>query len=137
MINSRNIEHLTPTVRTMAVNLIKACDLDGIDIIITSTYRDFESQLALYNQGRCTPGRIVTNAKPGHSYHNWRCAFDVVPIINGKAIWNDDTLWNRIGKIGEECGLEWAGRWKTFKEKVHFQYTNGLKIADLLAGKTI
>lgn len=136
-ISSRSIEYLIPMVRSMAEHMIKACALEDIDIIVTSTYRDNESQLALYNQGRSLPGRVVTNAKPGHSYHNWRCAFDVVPIVGGKAIWNDMNLWYRIGQIGEACGLEWAGRWKMMKESAHFQYTNGLSISDLMAGKTI
>jgi len=31
--------------------------------------------------------------------------------------------------------LAWAGHWKTFKEFPHFQWTGGLKIADLQAGR--
>lgn len=137
MINSRSLEYLLPVVRTRAEHLIKACALENIDIIITSTFRDHASQQALYNQGRSAAGKIVTNAKPGYSFHNWQCAFDVVPIILGKAVWNNGALWLEIGEIGEACGLEWAGRWKTFKESAHFQYTNGLTIHDLIKGKKI
>jgi peptidoglycan L-alanyl-D-glutamate endopeptidase CwlK len=43
----------------------------------------------------------------------------------------------QIGKIGESCGLEWAGNWKTFKEFPHFQYTGGLTIAQLQQGAKI
>ena len=137
MINSRSIKDLLPIVQNKVKHLIQESKNKGIDLIITSTYRDHMSQQVLYNQGRTIPGKIVTNAKPGYSYHNWKCAFDVVPIINGKAIWNDTILWNNIGELGESCGLEWAGRWKNFKELAHFQYTGGLSIFDLIAGKTI
>lgn len=153
MINSRRIEDLHPTVAAMAFNLLSKCKQAGIDIIITSTYRDHESQAALYAQGRTAPGRKVTNARPGQSWHNWRLAFDVVPLRNGKPVWgtagngidNDPTdddrddleLWQRVGAIGESVGLEWAGRWTSFREFPHFQYTGGLTLADMQAGKTL
>ena len=137
MINSRNIHDLHPAVRAMAQNMIDACQSVGITLLVTSTYRDHASQQALYDQGRTTPGAKVTNARPGQSWHNWRCAFDVVPLVHGKAVWDDQELWNKIGEIGEACGLEWAGRWKSFKEMPHFQYTAGLTLADFQAGKTL
>lgn len=139
MINSRKIEDLHPTVQAKARAFEAACDAEGIDILFTSTYRDKESQNALYAQGRTVRGKIVTNAKGGQSFHNWRVAFDIVPLRNGKAVWSttgeDGKLWAKIGAIGERCGLEWAGRWKTFKEMAHFQYTEGLMLKDFQAGR--
>jgi peptidoglycan L-alanyl-D-glutamate endopeptidase CwlK len=139
MKNSRSLDDLLPSVRRRAQAFLDACKAQGIDILITSTYRDLESQTALYAQGRTAPGNIVTNAKAGQSYHNWHVAFDIVPLRNGKPVWNtsgaDGALWERIGKIGESAGLEWAGRWKTFREFPHFQYTGGLTLAQLAAGK--
>lgn len=141
MINSRSLDELLPVVAEKVNAFIQLCADEGIDLLVTSTYRDSESQTALYNQGRTTPGKVVTNAKAGQSWHNWRCAVDVVPIRNGKPVWNttgpDGVLWNRIGELGEQAGLEWAGRWKSFKELAHFQYTGGLTIKDLQAGKEI
>lgn len=136
MINSRKLEDLHPKVKTLCEAFIKACDKQGIDVIITSTYRDAESQNALYAQGRTLPGKIVTNAKAGQSFHNWRVAFDFVPVVNGKAQWNDVATFNKCGQIAENLGLEWAGRWTKFKELAHCQYTNGLRLADFQAGKT-
>jgi peptidoglycan L-alanyl-D-glutamate endopeptidase CwlK len=137
MINSRDIAELHPTVRKMAEEFIAKCKAAGIDVLITSTYRDNESQNALYAQGRTKKGAKVTNAKGGQSYHNWRVAFDFVPIVNGKADWNNLKTFERCGVIGESCGLEWAGRWKSFKEYAHLQYTGGLKLADFQSGKTL
>lgn len=123
MINSRNIDDLLPGVAAMCRRFIEKCKESGIEILITSTYRDMESQTALYEQGRSKPGRIVTNAKCGQSFHNYRCAFDFVPLVNGKAQWDDIQLITKCGEIGESVGLTWAGRWMTFKELLHFQYS--------------
>lgn len=137
MINSRNLDDLLPKVKTLAQAFINECANQKIDVLITSTYRDIESQNALYDQGRNTKGKIVTNAKGGQSFHNWKCAFDFVPIVNGKAQWNDFATFKRCGAIAKKNGLEWAGDWKTFPELAHCQYTGGLTISDLQNGKKI
>ena len=137
MINSRNLDDLAPPVKQRAEAFIASAKAKGIDLLVTSTYRDSESQDALYAQGRTTPGNVVTRAKAGQSWHNWRCALDVVPIVNGKAIWDDQAMWKQVGEIGKSCGLEWAGDWKTFKESPHFQYTGGLTLAQLQQGAKI
>lgn len=139
---SRRIEDLVPAVQQRAQALVKAAKDAGIDLLVTSTYRSNEEQAALYAQGRIKPGAIVTNARPGDSYHNWRCAFDVVPLRNGKPVWGtsgpDGDLWRKIGEMGEAVGLEWAGRWTgKLREMAHFQYTGGLTLAQLKAGKEI
>lgn len=135
MVNSRSLTDLLPVVQKKARALISAAKAEGIDLLVTSTYRDAECQDALYAQGRTKPGRKVTNARGGQSWHQFRVAFDVVPLVNGKAVWNDQRLWKRIGELGESVGLEWAGRWKTFPESPHFQFTGGLTMADLKKGK--
>lgn len=136
MKNSRKIEDLHPTVQRMCREFIEKCKASGIDVIITSTYRDAESQNALYAIGRTTPGKTVTDAKAGQSFHNYRCAFDFCPIVAGKPMWNDGNLFNTCGRIAKTCGLEWAGDWTRRKEKAHCQYTGGLSLSELKAGKT-
>ena len=138
MINSRNLSDLLPQVQVRAEKMIEICKAADIDLLVTSTYRDNESQDALYAQGRTKPGNIVTKAKGGMSFHNYRCAFDVVPIVNGKPNWKDsDPVWQKIGQAGKQVGLEWAGEWKTFKETAHFQYTGGKTLKQLQAGEKI
>jgi peptidoglycan L-alanyl-D-glutamate endopeptidase CwlK len=133
MINSRNIADLHPKVQVLCKKFIAACEAEGIDVLITSTYRDGESQDALYAQGRTKPGNKVTNAKAGQSFHNWKVAFDFVPLVNGKAQWNDLDTFTRCGELAEQVGLEWAGRWKNFKELAHCQQAFGLSISDFKA----
>lgn len=138
MISSRDLMELFPAVRARAEKFIAACKAEDITLLVTCTYRDFSAQDALYAQGRTTKGARVTNAKGGQSYHNYRVALDVVPLRNGKPVWNtsgaDGLLWKRIGAIGKSFGFEWAGDWKTFKEFPHFQYTGGLTLAQLKSG---
>lgn len=146
MINSRSLQDLNPQVRRLTERFIEECKAANIDVIITSTYRDNESQSALYAIGRTVKGadvipvirpmgRTVTKARAGQSFHNYKCAFDFCPVVNGKAQWNDAKLFARCGEIAEKVGLEWAGRWKSFSEAAHCQYTGGLTLADLQAGK--
>ena len=140
MINSRSLSELHPVCKEKAEKFLSLAKDNGIDLLVTSTYRDNESQAALFAQGRTKPGMIVTNARPGQSWHNWRCAFDVVPIRNGKPVWNttgpDGDLWRKVGEFGESVGFEWAGRWTgKLREFAHFQYTGGLTLADLQSGK--
>jgi peptidoglycan L-alanyl-D-glutamate endopeptidase CwlK len=138
MINSRDLNELLPVVKAKAEAFIEACKQNDIDLLVTSTYRDIESQNELYAQGRTKDGKIVTNAKGGESFHNYRCALDVVPLVAGKPDWDGShPIWKKVAEIGESIGLEWAGNWKSFKEQAHFQFTNGLTLSDLKAGKKI
>lgn len=141
MLNSRNIDDLHPTVAEKCRAFLTRCHIEDQEIIITSTYRDAESQDALYARGRTAPGPRVTNAPAGKSFHNWRVAFDIVPVRNGKPVWgtagDDLKLWQSLGAFGESVGLEWAGRWAHFREYPHFQYTGGLTLADFAAGRTL
>lgn len=129
MISSRKIEDLHPIVAAKCRAHIAACAAEGIDLLITSTYRDGAEQDRLYAIGRTTPGRKVTNARAGQSFHNYRLAYDIVPLRHGKPVWGttgeDGKLWERIGALGEAQDLEWAGRWSRFREFAHFQYTGG------------
>lgn len=137
MINSRDPLELLPHVADKLHKFVDACEEQGIDVLITSTYRDDESQAEIFARGRTAPGPRVTNAAPGRSMHNHRVAFDFVPIVNGKCVWNDDHLWAQCGMIGEKLGLEWGGSWQSFPDKPHMQDTGGKTIAQFLADRAL
>jgi peptidoglycan LD-endopeptidase CwlK len=84
--SSRSIDDLIMPVRIMALELVFRCKLAGIELLVTCTYRSPQDQEALYAQGRTKPGAIVTNAHAGESSHQYRIAFDVVPLRNGKPV---------------------------------------------------
>lgn len=138
---SRSLDDLHPIVAEKARAHIAACKAEGIDLLITCTYRDPAEQARLYAQGRTAPGKIVTNAKPGQSFHEYRVAYDFVPMRAGKPVWGtsgeDGKLWQRVGELAEAQGLEWAGRWPRFKEMAHAQFTGGFKLAHFQAGGSL
>lgn len=134
MIASRRIEDLRPRTQAKAALFKAKCAERGIDVIFTATFRDAESQDALYAQGRTAPGKIVTQVRGGYSFHNFAVAVDFVPVVGGKAVWDDDELWERCGAIAEECGLEWGGNWEHFKDRPHLQDTGGYTIEQYRAG---
>ena len=128
--SSRKLTDLHPQMQSMVTRFLANARAAGIDLLVTCTHRSNEEQAALYAIGRTKPGRIVTNAKPGRSTHNntlngkpAALAVDVVPLRDGKPVWSaSDPVWKRVGEIGEKVGLEWAGRWTTFREFPHFQH---------------
>lgn len=139
---SRSLEDLQPEVKAVMISFISRCEMEipGLRMIVCCTLRPKEVQDALYLIGRrnIPNEKIVTNCKGGDSYHQYGVAADFFPTIGGKPILfeNDgdevsDPIWQKIGSIGEECGLEWAGRWKHNREAPHFQYTGGRTIAQL------
>ena len=89
MMNSRKINDLDPEAAVICNQQLALCHEKGIELIVTSTWRDFEAQAALYEIGRSvqTERRVVTNARAGQSWHNFKCAWDVVPVVSGKPVW--------------------------------------------------
>lgn len=85
----------------------------GIQLRIVQALRTIAEQNALYNQGRTTPGNIVTNARGGSSYHNYALAIDVVIVKEGRAVWS--ILPREVVQIGERLGFEWEGIGKALK----------------------
>lgn len=124
-----HLTRLQPTFRKKVAALLAEAHKQGIDLRITSSERTCEEQNTLYNQGRSTPGQVVTNAPCGKSSHNYRLAVDVVEYKNGKPLW-DNPRWEYIGKLGERIGLEWGGRWKSIVDKPHFQDLQGKSISE-------
>ena len=96
---------------------------EGIDVRIVSGYRSWEDQDALFAQGRDTPGKIVTRAKAGQSWHNFGLAADIQVRPAGEAAWRSPT--STEAAVAEGFGLEWGGRWKYFCDPPHFQFTQG------------
>lgn len=111
------------------------------------TLRTFAEQDALFAQGRSKPGKIVTKAKGGQSYHNYGLAIDIVLLVdkdhNGsfetaawdtKSDFDGDKVadWMEIVGVfkrhGWEAGIDWH-----FKDPPHFQKTFGKSVNELLA----
>lgn len=137
---SRSLSDLTPAAREKCMKWVDACKKEaGIDVLVYCTFRPMKEQDALFQVGRTVPGENVTKAKPmgdtvtdaraGDSFHQYRVAWDAVPLANGKPQWGNKEAYKRMGAIAEGLGIEWAGNWKSFKETAHFQFNDGMTLA--------
>lgn len=98
--------------------------LRGTFWIPTSGLRSPSQQQKLYDQGRSEESkkrgeRIVTNAHPGDSAHNWGCASDWVcldPSFPPTKIYDLSDWKIYVGAV-EEVGLTWGGDWNGNKKK--------------------
>ncbi|CAH0305470.1 peptidoglycan-binding protein [Priestia megaterium] len=130
------LSKIHPTLADKARQLIAKAHEEGIDLVVTQGLRTIAEQNALYAQGRTAPGKIVTKAKGGSSYHNFGLAFDIaVRKENGEIDWDSTKLYSRVGQLGKSIGLEWGGDFKSIRDTPHFQLTFGLTLSQLRAGK--
>lgn len=124
---------ILPLVTRQAQEVIDDMAMLGHPVRIVEGYRTLERQAELYAQGRTKAGNIVTNAKPGESYHNWGVAVDFVFKHEGYNA--KEELWTTLGLIIEKHGFSWGGRWKNFPDRPHAELTMGYTINDFQQGK--
>ncbi len=122
-------EALHPYMAVLGNKLLEKCKEKGIDVRIAETYRTRTKQAEYYGMG---PG--FTASAAGQSKHQFGLAMDVVPFVNGAAVWDNKVLFDKIGKIGEELGFRWGGRWKKPYDPGHFEWTGGLTAEQLKTG---
>jgi peptidoglycan LD-endopeptidase CwlK len=145
MLTKRTIENLAglhPRFRLVAEDFVAAVNEalapKGVTAEVLSGLRSWQQQAALYAQGRTKPGKIVTKAAPGSSWHNYGVAIDLglfkggVYLDEKSPAQADKLYYGVIRAIAiERYGLECAMDWKSFTETPHFQKTYGNKLADL------
>jgi len=93
--------------------------------------RDEATQRQLMQQGR---------SKTMNSRHLHGTALDLIPIVNGRPIAEDNPGYGAINdammRASTELGvpLEWGGNWKSFVDKPHYQLAKTQNPATLPAG---
>jgi len=131
MIN-RSLEVLTPEMKEKAEKMLYRLTQKGLLVMISETLRTLDIQEAYMAQGRDTLENVnKLRVKAGlwkiiesenerkitwtmKSKHLDGKAIDIVPLTpEGRAWWTaPPAIWEAIGKVGEEVGLNWGGRWK-------------------------
>ena len=119
----RGVERLHPELIPICEAFQARCRAAGLPVLITETLRTQSEQDALYAQGRTKPGLIITNAPYPRSPHCWGVAFDFCRNVKGREYDDSDGFFTKCGMIGEELGLTWGGRWKSFPDKPHLELT--------------
>jgi peptidoglycan L-alanyl-D-glutamate endopeptidase CwlK len=100
-------------------------DALGFIIRVDQGLRTWPQQAALYAQGRTQPGKVVTYAQPGYSWHNYALALDFVPMVSGEPIWDrTNPAYAKTIEIAESLGLVSGSRWPDPKTDFpHLQLT--------------
>lgn len=147
-ITIKRIEKLAPELRAEAKLIYKEiCEaLKGRAICrFSHTLRTNAEQNELFAIGRTKPGKKVTNARGGQSWHNYGRAIDIVLLVdrdkNGtfeSASWETNVDfdgdgkadWQEVVAIFKRYGWEHGGDWH-FKDMPHFQKTDGKTIAQM------
>lgn len=146
MTDSRRLEDLHPHVADLCRRHQAACTAAGIPFTVTFTLRSMATQAALYAQGRTKPGKIVTNARPGYSFHNFGLAYDGTPTsLLALPNWGDtpahqaetNRIWALYGRLARELGLRWGGDFTSIKDRPHCEWSGTLTLAQLRAGQTV
>ena len=136
--SSKDLDSLLPEVAEAAKRAKANWEKAGFKVLITQTYRSPKEQEQLYLKGR--QGKLgekpVTNARAWQSYHQFRLAIDIVPLLRGQPIWNprtneEWTIWNGVAAFLKSEGFSWSKEWKNFVELAHFQWGTEISLTDL------
>lgn len=99
----------------------------GLKWVITSARRTMAEQQHLFEQGRTAPGKVVTNARPGSSPHNFGLAVDLAPI-NPKTgdVWWDAPRpkWKAMADTALSMGLVAGYYFKSIFDGPHIEDPN-------------
>lgn len=110
----------------------------GLKWVITSARRTMAEQQHLYDQGRSAPGKVVTNARPGSSAHNFGLAVDLAPLNQRGDIWWDAPRpkWKSMADTAQQMGLVAGFYFKSIFDAPHVEAPNWREVRALWqAGK--
>ncbi len=131
-ISQSRLSEVCPELARRVSQLAGLLETEGITIRVTQGLRSWDQQAELYAKGRDADGNvvnhslIVTNAPPGHSFHNFGLAVDVVPddpsLAGFQADWNTlHPAWKRIIAIAPSSGLLDGASFRSFPDWPHLQ----------------
>lgn len=127
--SAKNIRTMLPEAQVVVRDWLleqampAAKELGYVVKVICGT-RSWKEQEELYAKGRTAPGPRVTNAKAGSSWHNYGVAFDIGLFTASGGYVTDGKVYEKFGKLaGAPVGCEWGGKWFSFKDFPHYQWT--------------
>lgn len=113
----RDREELSAQAKKACALFMEECKRQGLNVLITETYRSQERQNYLYEQGRTRPGQVVTWTRK--SNHTGRNAWDICKNVKGQE-YSDSSFFKKAGTIAKELGITWGGVWST-PDTPHFE----------------
>ncbi len=113
----RNIDLLEPVTRAAVAAIIVDAAAEGINLMVTETYRSPVRQQELFAQGSTQLKEV--------GVHGYGLACDFCKLVDGKASWAGDwTFLCRLAvKHGMICGYDWGHPEKphSFRDSDHVQ----------------
>lgn len=117
--SEKNLATLEPVVAKIGREHLRRLAALGLSFKVTSGRRTQAEQDALYAKGRTAPGPKVTWTRK--SRHLTGRAYDLTLFSGKNPVW-DSKHYDTAGRIGEELGMTWGGRWKGGKtDRPHFE----------------
>lgn len=121
----RKIDTLEPAFKLKIEELIKQVEkVTGRKWGISDGRRTMAQQKAIYAQGRTAPGKVVSNAPPGSSAHNFGLAADIWPLTaDGEDFeWGaPDKLFKVMADIARKLGLTAGYYFKSIHDAPHVE----------------
>lgn len=118
---SNSIETLTPDTRDRAQAFLRAAKAHGFELTVASTLRSCADQ-GMSTAPIIVQGMAIKRAAGCRSWHVWGRAFDV--LLKDPS----PQRYEELGKLGEDLGLVWGGRFVANPDPIHFEYHPGLDI---------
>lgn len=148
-VSIERVKLLHPAIRdevAKAIEYVETGFNDTMCIRVVQGLRTIEEQNALYAQGRTAPGKIVTNAKGGKSYHNYGLAIDFAIMYDmdknktyEKLSWDifydhdkdGKRDWMEVVDFFKSIGYKYGGDWKSLKDYPHLEKSFGFTVMQL------
>lgn len=144
--NQLILNEVHPALRYKLMLVLDILEFRGEDVLLYEGNRTNAEQQIEWQKGRDENGNVVgttvTNAKPGYSLHNYGLAVDFAPVgpLGIELSKRNNLEWTAIGRyeaiafVAAENGLESGAFWRTV-DRPHLQFTGGLTLAQIRAGK--
>lgn len=120
------LETLEPDFKGQITSLLARAEAaTGRKWGISDGRRTMAQQAAIYAQGRTKPGKVVSNAPPGSSAHNFGLAADLWPLTaDGKDFdWSAPKItFKKMADIAKEMGLTAGYYFKTIFDAPHVEH---------------
>jgi peptidoglycan L-alanyl-D-glutamate endopeptidase CwlK len=118
----KNYQGLNPGFLAEFLMITQKLDLESFTVI--EGLRSYSEQTKLWNQGRTTRGRIVTNAKAGYSMHNFGEALDFALFDSRGLYITDNDRYDAVAaqiRGKDSAGVLEFGAYWNFKDSPHIQ----------------
>jgi peptidoglycan L-alanyl-D-glutamate endopeptidase CwlK len=131
--------HLFPPFATLLEKFEAELQRANLPFYLFEGLRSHEQQAEYFAQGRTTPGKIITWAMPGNSFHQYGMGADYVLDVDERpgTQWSWDIKkdlnadgrsdWEQMAEIARQCGLESGWFWRMV-DAPHIQCRYGLTV---------